>query len=91
MKKALKIFIMSAAASFCLTFALIIINAVMGVFIGLNYYAAIFTLLFIGLSIGLILFDSKQIFSKRKVRKVAKTSNAKRRHHRSNEVRRKIS
>lgn len=83
---------MSLAASFCLTFAMIIINAVMGIFIGLNYYFAIFMLLSGGLSVGLILMDSKKIFAKKKVRKVSNSRKAKRKRYvRANDTRRKIS
>ena len=87
----LKLFIMSTAVSFCLTFALIMINAIMGVFIGLNYYLTICGVLLIGLSVGLILFDAKLIFSKKKVRKVVRKNNSRKRRLYQNEARRKIS
>ncbi|MGL6104760.1 hypothetical protein [Romboutsia sp.] len=92
MKKALRIFIMSTAVCFCLTFALIIINAVMGVFIGIGYYFMLFGVLSLGSTISLILIDAKRIFSKKKVRKVEITSNVTRKtQQRSRHIKRKIS
>ena len=83
---------MSAAVCFCLTFALIIINAVMGVFIGLGYYFMLFGVISLGSAISLILIDAKRIFAKKKVQKVAKPSNVTRKtQQRSRHIRRKIS
>ena len=61
---------MSSVICLLLTFTLIIVNAVMGVFIGLNYYLMIFTGLTVGLTFGLVLFNYKKIFfSKKKIQK----------------------
>lgn len=70
------------------------VNSIMGIFIGLGYYLLIFGVLVLGLSVGLLLFDSKNIFSKKKVTKVSKTKKANTSNKKqvySNEVRRKIS
>lgn len=69
LKKVCKILIMSAIICFSLTFTLIIINSVMGIFIGLNFYLLLFGILTLGFTIALTLFDSKKIFSGKKVKK----------------------
>ncbi|MBO3445188.1 hypothetical protein [Clostridium sp. CCUG 7971] len=66
MKKVLRIFIMSAVTCFSLTFALIIINAVMRIFIGIDIYFMLFVGMTIASTIGLVLYNSKKIFSKKK-------------------------
>ena len=61
---------MSSVICLLLTFTLIIVNAVMGIFIGLDYYLMIFTGLTVGLTFGLVLFNYKKIFfSKKKIQK----------------------
>lgn len=60
---------MSAVICFSLTFSLMIINAVMGIFIRLNFYLLLFAILTIGFTVGLILFDSKKIFYHKKIKK----------------------
>lgn len=61
---------MSSVVCFSLTFALIIINAIMKIFIGIDYYFMIFSGMTIVSTIGLVLYNSKTIFSKkRKVQK----------------------
>ena len=60
---------MSAVICFSLTFSLMIINAVMGIFIRLNFYLLFFAILTIGFTVGLILFDSKKIFYPKKIKK----------------------
>ncbi len=70
------------------------VNSIMGIFIGLGYYLLIFGVLVLGLSVGLLLFDSKNIFCKKKAIKVSKTKKANTSNKKqvySNEVRRKIS
>lgn len=69
---------MSAVICFSLTFSLMIINAVMGIFIRLNFYLLLFAILTIGFTVGLILFDSKKIFYPKKIKKtIKKTINRK--------------
>lgn len=58
---------MSIAICFSLTFALILINAVMGIFIGLNYYFIMASVLTVALSLGLILFNFQKIMTKKPV------------------------
>lgn len=91
MKKALRIFIMSAAVCFCLTFALIIINAMMGVFIGLGYYFMLFSVLSLGSAISLILIDARRIFAKKKIQKVTTNNVSRKTQQRSRYTKRKIS
>lgn len=64
---------MSAIACFSLTFALVIINSIMKIFVGIDYYFMIFSGMTIVSTIGLILCNSKKIFSKKK--KVSKNKN----------------
>ena len=61
---------MSSVVCLLLTFTLIIVNAVMGIFIGLDYYLMVFAGLTVGLTFGLVLFNYKKIFfSKKKIQK----------------------
>lgn len=60
---------MSVVICFPLTFSLMIINAVMGIFIRLNFYLLLFAILTAGFTVGLILFDSKKIFYSKKIKK----------------------
>ena len=60
---------MSAIICFSLTFTLMIINAVMGIFIRLNFYLLLFLILTAGFTVALTLFDSKKIFYSKKVKK----------------------
>ena len=61
---------MSSVICFLLTFTLMIVNAVMGIFIGLDYYLMMFTVLTAGLTFGLILFNYQKIFyNKKKIQK----------------------
>lgn len=72
---------MSSVICLLLTFTLIIVNAVMGIFVGLDYYLMMFTVLTVGLTFGLVLFNYKKIFfSKSKIQKNKKlvSSNVKR-------------
>ena len=57
---------MSIIASFSMTFALLIINSLMRIFITVDYYFMIFSFITVGLIIGLVLYESKSIFSKKK-------------------------
>ncbi len=57
---------MSIIASFSITFALLIINSLMRIFITVDYYFMIFSFITVGLIIGLVLYESKSIFSKKK-------------------------
>lgn len=83
---------MSGIASFCSVFMLILINAIMKIYIDLNYYFAIFWVLAIGLSMGLILIDSRKIFTKKKLHKVSRKKKVvKKKPSRTNETKRKIS
>ena len=65
---------MSAIICFSLTFTLMIINAVMGIFIRLNFYLLLFGILTLGFTVALTLFDSKQIFYSKKVKKSVKSN-----------------
>lgn len=60
---------MSAIICFSLTFTLMIINAVMGIFIRLNFYLLLFGILTVGFTVALTLFDSKKIFYSKKIKK----------------------
>lgn len=61
---------MSSVVCFLLTFTLIIVNAVMGIFVGLDYYLMILAVSTLGLTFGLVLYNYKKIFfSKKKIRK----------------------
>lgn len=84
---------MSTAICFSLTFALILVNAIMGIFIGLNYYFTMAWMLTVCLSFGLILFDSKRIFSKKKrvLNKAKDNNDVRRRKQQSIQSKRKIS
>lgn len=73
LKKVCKILIMSAIICFSLTFTLMIINAVMGIFIRLNFYLLLFGILTTGFTVALTLFDSKNIFYSKKVKKPVKS------------------
>ena len=57
---------MSIIASFSITFALLIINSLMRIFITVDYYFMIFSFITVGLIIVLVLYESKSIFSKKK-------------------------
>ena len=86
---------MSAIICFSLTFTLMIINAVMGIFIRLNFYLLLFGILTTGFTVALTLFDSKNILYSKKVKKPVKSkmvrkSKAKKVEHQT-KVRRKIS
>ncbi len=66
LKKISKIFVISALICFSVTFALILINSIMGVHISLDYYflaACVFTMC---LSLGTVLCNSRKIFAKHK-------------------------
>lgn len=65
---------MSIIASFSITFALLIINSLMRIFITVDYYFMIFSFITVGLIIGLVLYESKSIFSKKKTNKKVNTS-----------------
>lgn len=84
---------MSTAICFSLTFALILINAIMGIFIGLNYYFTMACLLTACLSLGLVLLDSKRIFSKQKkaINRIQSNKVVRRTRQPSSNSRRKIS
>ena len=73
-KKVCKILIMSAIICFSLTFMLMIINTVMGIFIRLNFYLLLFGVLTAGFTVALTLFDSKKIFYKKKVKRPANSN-----------------
>lgn len=93
LKKVLRIILTSTAICFSLTFALIIINAIMGIFVRLDYYFTIAWVLTACLSLGLILFDSKKIFSKKKrvVNRAKANKNIGQRKQQTSQSRRKIS
>lgn len=57
---------MSIIASFSITFALLIVNSFMKIFITIDYYFMFFSFMSIGLIISLIFYNSKSIFSKKK-------------------------
>ena len=60
---------MSAIVCFSLTLTLMIINAVVGISIRLNFYLLLFTILTAGFTVALTLFDSKKIFYSKNVKK----------------------
>lgn len=66
LKKVIKISIMSIIASFSITFALLIVNSFMKIFITIDYYFMFFSFMSIGLIISLIFYNSKSIFSNKK-------------------------
>ena len=66
MKKIKEVLKMSVITSFCLTFLLILVNSVMGIFIKLNYYGAIFLVLSLGFMVGLIVYNKGNFFPKKK-------------------------
>ena len=72
LKKFLKRFIMSVAICFSLIFMLMIINVAMGLFIKFDFYLLLFSVLTIGFTMGLVLFDSNVIFSAKKVKQPIK-------------------
>lgn len=76
MKKVCRILFMSAIVSFSLIFTLVILNAIMGIFVSFAFCLLLFGVLTLGFTVGLILFDSKKIFMKKKVRKPIKKSSA---------------
>lgn len=57
---------MSLAICFSMTFAVMIINAILGVFVGIGYYFAMAFVSTICLIIGLVMFDLKRIVTKKK-------------------------
>ena len=67
---------MSAIVSFSLIFTLVILNAIMGIFVSFTFCLILFGVLTIGFTAGLILFDSKRIFMKKKVKKPVKRNAA---------------
>ena len=73
MKKVWKIFIMSAIVCFSLTLTLMIINAVVGISIRLNFYLLLLTILTAGFTVAVTLVDSKTIFYSKKVKKPVKS------------------
>ena len=69
---------MSLITCFSLVLTLMIINSVMGLFIGVDFYLLLLGILTLGFTVALILFDSKRIFSS-KVAKYNVKSNTVRR------------
>lgn len=76
MKKVCRILFMSAIVSFSLIFTLVILNAIMGIFVSFAFCLLLFGVLTLGFTVGLILFDSKRIFMKKKVKKPVKRNAA---------------
>ncbi|MGL5329941.1 MAG: hypothetical protein ACRDD7_11780 [Peptostreptococcaceae bacterium] len=70
----LKTSIISGAICSILTFSLIIINAIMGIFVGLDYYLIMFAILTVCLTIGLTLCNHKNIFASKQTIKKCKKS-----------------
>ena len=93
MKKVCRILFMSAIASFSLIFTLVILNAIMGIFVSFAFCLLLFGVLTVGFTVGLILFDSKRIFIKKKVKKPVKRNTARnvKKVDSSTKVRKKIS
>lgn len=92
-KKVLKIFIMSSGLSSSLIFTLMIVNVIMKISIDFNIYLLLFSVLTIGFTLGLTLFNSKKIFMKKKVKKSSNNNKTRKVKHvdsRTN-VRKKIS
>lgn len=80
-KNIFKLFIISTVVCSVITFALIIINAVMGIFIGLGYYFTLSSVLSVFMTSALVVLDYKRIFqgkSKKKINKVTKHKTIKR-------------
>lgn len=67
---------MSLAICFLLTFVLILINAVMGIFIGLDYYLLMAGALTIALTICVSIFDFKKIVTNKSIVSTKNKSNA---------------
>ena len=76
MKKVCRILFISAIVSFSLIFTLVILNAIMGIFVSFAFCLLLFGVLTLGFTVGLILFDSKRIFMKKKVKKPVKRNAA---------------
>lgn len=76
-----KVSVLSSIISFVITFGLIVLNAIMGVFIGLEYYFMLFAGLTLCLTIMLVVVDYNRIFKNKKhiqKTKVSKNKNIKR-------------
>lgn len=92
-KNLVEVLCVSAIICFLITFSLIIINAIMGIFIGLDYYLMIFSVLTIGITVSLTLLNSKKIFfgKSNKHKMKAKNTNTKIKSKQTERIKRKIS
>lgn len=84
---------MSLITCFSLVLTLMIINSVMGLFIGVDFYLLLLVTLTIGFTIALTLFDSKKIFSSKVTKRNVKSNTVRyvKNVHTQPKVRRKIS
>lgn len=84
---------MSLITCFSLVLTLMIINSVMGLFIGVDFYLLLLVTLTIGFTIALTLFDSKKIFSSKVTKHNVKSNTVRyvKNVHTQPKVRRKIS
>lgn len=84
---------MSLITCFSLVLTLMIINSVMGLFIGVDFYLLLLVTLTIGFTIALTLFDSKKIFSAKVTKRNVKSNTVRyvKNVHTQPKVRRKIS
>lgn len=84
---------MSLITCFSLVLTLMIINSVMGLFIGVDFYLLLLVTLTIGFTIALTLFDSKKIFSSKVTKHNVKSNTVRyvKKVHTQPKVRRKIS
>ncbi len=90
-KKIGKVITLSVIIGFCLNIALMMVNAIMGVFIELKFYFWVFVILTAGFTMSLTLFDSKKIFTKNKAKKVKVIKQTKNNNRIQKQTKRKIS
>lgn len=93
MKKILRILVISMMICFAMTFALVLINSVMGVHIGLDYYFLMSGVVTVCLTTGIVLCNARKIFDNKTVHKTRMknvNANKKQKSH-SREIKRKIS
>ncbi|HAU5304970.1 TPA: hypothetical protein JD141_14005, partial [Clostridioides difficile] len=69
LKKILRILVISMMICFAMTFALVLINSVMGVHIGLDYYFLMGSVLTVCLTFGIVLCNARKIFDSKTIHK----------------------
>lgn len=93
MKKILRILVISMMICFAMTFALVLINSVMGVHIGLDYYFLMGGVVTVCLTTGIVLCNARKIFDNKTIHKTRMknvSANKKQKSH-SRDIKRKIS